>query len=251
MTCLRGGLHKPGHGPPGLSNVADRYVPCLELGDQGHGHAYEGAKGTFLDNGPPLQIVGVFSETHRELKDRAPLYGNLSENVLNGTPESQNTEKRGPVEHAFKKDAPDPALDPLDGVLVQDTDEDAVSGHATSLFKGFSCVVHEFEARNHGGHVKAGETIEQAAVRETKEETGLDTEVIRIVGFNQWIDADFVPKKPSHYIQFTVLLGLKDESQQVKLNDEATEYVWATPEEILESNEYSRYAKELVNKIAL
>ena len=50
-----------------------------------------------------------------------------------------------------------------------------------------------------GGAVEAGETLEQAAVREAKEETGLDIEVCNIVAINE----RFRAKKDVHAVFFT------------------------------------------------
>ena len=36
-----------------------------------------------------------------------------------------------------------------------------------------------------GGRVNYGETIKNAAIRETKEETGLDIEIVKFIGFNE------------------------------------------------------------------
>jgi len=74
-----------------------------------------------------------------------------------------------------------------------------------------------------GGHVELGERLEEAVIRETKEETGLDVYDIEFINFQQFIyDPAFW--KQRHFIFFDY--ACKTESTQVQLNDEAEEHVW-------------------------
>lgn len=74
-----------------------------------------------------------------------------------------------------------------------------------------------------GGHVELGERIEEAAVREAKEETGLDVYNLEFILFQEFIhDPSFW--KPRHFIFFDYTC--KTRSTDVQLNDEAEEYIW-------------------------
>ena len=74
-----------------------------------------------------------------------------------------------------------------------------------------------------GGHVDLGERIEEAAVREAKEETGLDIYALEFINFQQFIhDPSFWKRK--HFIFFDY--ACKTDSTEVQLNDEAEEHVW-------------------------
>ncbi len=94
-----------------------------------------------------------------------------------------------------------------------------------------------------GGHVELGERIEEAAVREAKEETGLDIYDLEFITFQQFIyDPAFW--KQRHFIFFD--FAAKTDSTDVVLNNEAQEYIWIAPQEALglELDAYTRTSIE-------
>lgn len=100
-----------------------------------------------------------------------------------------------------------------------------------------------------GGHIELGESIKETAIREAKEETGLDVEFIKIMSFDECI---FSPEfnKNKHFVFFNCLCKVKDD--KVKLdNNELKEYVWADVKDALKMDLASfsmafvkQYAKE-------
>jgi nucleoside triphosphatase len=82
-----------------------------------------------------------------------------------------------------------------------------------------------------GGHVELGERLEEAAVREAKEETGLDVYDLEFINFQQFIyDPAFW--KQRHFIFFD--FAAKTDSTEVVLNDEAQDHIWVQPEAALD-----------------
>jgi nucleoside triphosphatase len=79
-----------------------------------------------------------------------------------------------------------------------------------------------------GGHVELGERIEDTAIREAKEETGLDVYNLEFILFQEFIyDPSFW--KPKHFIFFDY--ACQTDSMDINLNDEAEEYIWVRLEE--------------------
>jgi nucleoside triphosphatase len=76
-----------------------------------------------------------------------------------------------------------------------------------------------------GGHIELGETMEQALIREIKEETNLDIYDIEFIIFQEFIFNETFWQK-GHYIFFDY--ACKTDSTKVTLNDEAEEYTWVT-----------------------
>jgi nucleoside triphosphatase len=82
-----------------------------------------------------------------------------------------------------------------------------------------------------GGHVELGERIEEAVLRETKEETGLAVFDLEFIVFQEFIyDPSFW--KPRHFIFFDY--ACKTESTEVQLNDEAEAHIWVPLEATLQ-----------------
>lgn len=96
-----------------------------------------------------------------------------------------------------------------------------------------------------GGHVELGERLEEAAIREAKEETGLDIYDLQFVNFQQFIH-DPAFWKHKHFIFFDFLC--RTDSLEVKLNDEAQEHVWVTLEAALHLplDSYTRISVEKI-----
>lgn len=92
-----------------------------------------------------------------------------------------------------------------------------------------------------GGKVEEGETIEEAALRELEEETGLQAEVIEVNG--SYPSAD----NPEWEL---VAIHMKSYNRDVQLADEHNQYDWIEPDEISKYDTLGQQkALELLNLI--
>jgi nucleoside triphosphatase len=82
-----------------------------------------------------------------------------------------------------------------------------------------------------GGHIELGERIEQAVVREAREETGLDVGNLQFLCWQEYIHEPSFWKR-RHFIFFDYACLAK--STRVTLNDEAESHIWIKPEKALE-----------------
>jgi nucleoside triphosphatase len=74
-----------------------------------------------------------------------------------------------------------------------------------------------------GGHVEVGESLEEALLREVKEETGLDIHEIEFLCFHEFIGDEIFWEK-RHFIFFDFICCTS--KTEVILNNEAQEYLW-------------------------
>ncbi|MGA2503918.1 MAG: NUDIX domain-containing protein [Anaerolineales bacterium] len=82
-----------------------------------------------------------------------------------------------------------------------------------------------------GGHVELGERVEQAAIREALEETGLDIHDLRFLCWQEFVyDSAFWKKR--HFLFFDY--ACRAESDAVRLNEEAEDYLWVKPDKALD-----------------
>jgi nucleoside triphosphatase len=82
-----------------------------------------------------------------------------------------------------------------------------------------------------GGHVELGERMEHAAIREAKEETGLDIHDLRFLCWQEFVyDPSFWKRR--HFIFFDY--ACRVESTDVVLNDEAEGHIWIEAEKALD-----------------
>lgn len=81
-----------------------------------------------------------------------------------------------------------------------------------------------------GGHVELGETLEDALVREVKEESNLSIANLKFLAFVEHIyNEEFSEEKHFVFFDFTC----NTNSKIVTLNEEATDYIWVKPYEAL------------------
>lgn len=78
-----------------------------------------------------------------------------------------------------------------------------------------------------GGHVERNETVEEAAVREMKEELGIDVELKKFVGV--FSDPDRDPRG-----LVSVVFIAEPKSDDIRINKEAYEYKWFPLDELPE-----------------
>lgn len=81
-----------------------------------------------------------------------------------------------------------------------------------------------------GGHIELTEKIEDALIREVREETGLIISDIKFLNIDEYIDTKN-PKEVKHYVflNYTAHTG----SNKVTLNEEATRYKWVPLQDAL------------------
>ncbi len=96
-----------------------------------------------------------------------------------------------------------------------------------------------------GGHIELGETMEQAVVREVKEEVGLDVHVVRLLLIQEAIYTSQFWKK-RHYIFFDFLCRCETDKVIVD-NREIQGYSWVWPGQALLMNLES-FTRNVVEK---
>ena len=99
------------------------------------------------------------------------------------------------------------------------------------------------------GKVEATETIKQTALREIKEETGLDTEIV--LGFSDVIKYNFTSRAGELVDkEVTFFLALAN-TDKVKISDEHGDYIWLSFVEAYEKVTYpnSRRVLERANQV--
>lgn len=81
-----------------------------------------------------------------------------------------------------------------------------------------------------GGHVEYGERLEEALIREMKEETGLTVYDVKLVSLQESIaDPSFHESRHMLYVDFSCATDQND----VLLNDEADEFKWVDLADVL------------------
>jgi molecular chaperone GrpE (heat shock protein) len=82
-----------------------------------------------------------------------------------------------------------------------------------------------------GGHVEHNESLEDAVIRETKEEAGIDVVIVDKLGFGQSISEKDC-YKDKHFVFMDFLCQFEGNDEEIKLNDEyENDYKWFSLEE--------------------
>jgi len=81
-----------------------------------------------------------------------------------------------------------------------------------------------------GGAVELGETLEQAVIREIREETDLDIEPIALAGYRQAIARDGAGRIERHFV--ILPFAARWIAGEVALNEELAEARWLKPTEL-------------------
>ncbi len=86
------------------------------------------------------------------------------------------------------------------------------------------------------GHLEPDESLLEAALRETREETGWDVRLTAFLGAYQWKAAE----TGRHYLRFAFAAEAEHYDPTRTLDDAIVQTLWLTPEELLAARERHR-----------
>lgn len=90
------------------------------------------------------------------------------------------------------------------------------------------------------GHLEPGETLVEAAVRETREEAGWNVHITALIGIHQWAN----PISNVRYLRFVFAADPLDEIPGAQLDAGILRALWLTPAEL--QSETDRHRSPLV-----
>jgi 8-oxo-dGTP pyrophosphatase MutT (NUDIX family) len=82
------------------------------------------------------------------------------------------------------------------------------------------------------GHLEPDESLQQAALRETREETGWEVRLTGFVGAYQWKAGDDEGRAGRHYLRFAFAAEPVRHDPDQPLDDGIVQAVWLTPAEL-------------------
>ena len=86
------------------------------------------------------------------------------------------------------------------------------------------------------GHLEPDESLQDAALRETREETGWDVRLTGFLGAYQWK----APETGRHYLRFAFAAEPDRHDPARPLDDGIVRALWMTPEELLDARDRHR-----------
>jgi 8-oxo-dGTP pyrophosphatase MutT (NUDIX family) len=86
------------------------------------------------------------------------------------------------------------------------------------------------------GHLEPDESLQEAALRETLEETGWNVRLTAFIGAYQWM----APETHRHYLRFAFAAEPVRHDPQRPLDDGIVQALWLTPSELLEARDRHR-----------
>lgn len=98
--------------------------------------------------------------------------------------------------------------------ILNDNNKLLLQKRAVPAEKGFWCIP--------GGRLEMFELLEDAVVRETKEETDLDVEVVKLMGICNHI----IPDENAHWVSASYLCKIKNGTPRIMEPDKATDMEW-------------------------
>ncbi len=90
------------------------------------------------------------------------------------------------------------------------------------------------------GHLEPDESLLEAALRETREETGWDVRLTAFLGAYQWKAPDLGDRPGRHYLRFAFAAEPERHDPTRALDEGIVQALWLTPDELLAAQERHR-----------